>query len=1126
MRRLRVFFTALMLAGLLGAVLRQDSAAGEHNTNEAEVRPYAVIPLMRTAPTIDGKIEDGEWQTYHCSRFVSQKRDRLQPRMGEFWLGCDGDKMYVAIRSGVHPQAGIVAKKVPKGNKDIGKAVFDDSIELWFDNDPEKTQGKYFQILLNSNKAVLDSMFEHKDGTSNTWWRPESFVQAHSVADGVWVAEFAIDLSDLEIADPSNEIGIRVCRNYKLGWDQSRWAPNVVSFDSHDTMGRIKFVENAPIVDEVGFQDEKGINVAVRVKNPTDAALPVKVKLGYNAEQQPRYYGEYEETLAPGAEKLFEYRKDFFAAESYPALAEILVTDPAGGIFYHRDVKWDTKPKQAIWAKAATAKAEEATEFAIEWHPTPKMLRWKADYKALKGKEKIKSLRLRLIEEKEGAEIQTLTFPAPEKFALEERTILKDLPDGRFFVELYLDAEKPAEKPARKHLFEQASDFPWLVEQKKHKIGGRDRVIPPFTPIEIDGTTVSTVLRKHTLNGLGLWDQVVADGVELLAEPMRLEAQVGGKTIRAEGSEVKFPRPRPNRAKAEAAWTAGPLHGKTITEIDFDGCMKVTMKLKQKGGETIDSLELVIPVKDEVAPLMHACGDGLRINYAGAVHEGQGEVWTSTRASRADLMGTFLPYIWVGHEGPGLCWFGANDRDWVVDPENEVAAQALVREGDTLYLRVRLIQMPATLEREHTVVFGLMASPAKPMPKDPHWRRMGLTGGGSTVTTFLGMCMYWGGHVFGVMPLNNDWTVVRKIAEAAKFGHRDEEWFEEYFKRTNNIFKAEVNWSSAKLGHLLVPYTNIRGAITYTKSWRVYQDEWRRGNFMQRTTDMGRNRGSTDFVVIPTPSRIDFLMWHYQKFFENGMDGIYWDNICIYPNSNLVTGDGYVRPDGFIQPEGDIWRIREVTKRTAQLSHEMGRPNVNMPHMTNAALIPVFSWTGFYLGWEWRYGDSDFQDRFNRDYIRAINIARQTGNYPGVLGGHARDPWILRTRAGVVLTHEIASTVDKFSRAVRQMLLAEGIGTDSARTYNYWTKNPVAQIHGIDSSWIVHDFEKRVVIILCDWGGGGEAIVTLDTARLGLPDSFTAKNWETPEETMLAVDGTFTVPGIKKHDLRVLVIEK
>jgi len=62
--------------------------------------------------------------------------------------------------------------------------------------------------------------------------------------------------------------------------------------------------------------------------------------------------------------------------------------------------------------------------------------------------------------------------------------------------------------------------------------------------------------------------------------------------------------------------------------------------------------------------------------------------------------------------------------------------------------------------------------------------------------------------------------------------------------------------------------------------------------------------------------------------------------------------------------------------------------------------------------------------------------------------------------------------------------------------------------------------------MVTDYGGGGDAKLTLDTRRLGLAADYVASNWEDPSETWTPEAGVLTVPGIAKHDFRLLVIKK
>ncbi|MDQ2798538.1 MAG: DUF6067 family protein, partial [Armatimonadota bacterium] len=705
-----VFLRCLGLAGLLLCLAAVAFGANAvENTNIPTVNPVAVVPFLAAPPKLDGVIAPGEWNTLHVGRFVSQNNDLLERHAGEFWVGCDRHKLYVAVRSAVHPTQGAIAKFVPRGNADQD-VVFDDAIEIWVDNSPGSETGQYFQIIVNPNGAIYDARFTHRDKIAQKSWRA-SMEQAHTVKDGVWTAELAIDLSSLAITDPTQPLAMRVCRDYKNPWDQARWEPRVHSFDATETMARVRFTDAAPVVEELPVQDAQGVTVGLALSNPTAQPLPLHVKLGYNAQDQPRYFQNSDITLAPGQSQTVVYKKPFFTPDDYPALGESLVTDAAGNTLYHRDFKWRTHPSDPLWDNLTAASPQEAVHFDIGWYPSYHRLRWRANMAALAGKESIRQMRL--VVRANGSETLLCEQPLAvgKDFAALGDITLPALPAGQYEAVLYLDAAQPAAKPVRVAPFTISAHFVW----QDNRLGMDDILVPPFTALTVQGRTVHAILRTHTLNDDGLWSQVQSLGQDLLAGPMRLEVRRGGKLQSVTG-KLRFQSAKPTTVVAVSDWKAGALQGRTTGEFDYDGCMKVTLDLPPSK-TPIDSLDLVVPLKDSLFTLMHACGEGLRSNYGGFVPKGEGIVWTSADASRDQLLGTFLPYLFVGGPERGLVWFASNDRDWVVDTSDKAApALTLERHGGILTLRVRLIQKKAVWDKPRHIVFGLQATPVKPMP--------------------------------------------------------------------------------------------------------------------------------------------------------------------------------------------------------------------------------------------------------------------------------------------------------------------------------------------------------------------------------------------------------------------------
>ncbi|NQT85880.1 hypothetical protein HQ560_03890, partial [bacterium] len=255
-------------------------------------------------------------------------------------------------------------------------------------------------------------------------------------------------------------------------------------------------------------------------------------------------------------------------------------------------------------------------------------------------------------------------------------------------------------------------------EWERKGLGTSTKVYAPFTPIAVKGDRVDTVLREHTMNGFGLWDQVIARGRPLLAKPIRFVAQVGGKDVPLTAWTPHFTQKDPHRAVAHSAFAGGPVHGHVVSAWDVDGMMRVDLSLASAQTATVESVRLEIPLADDLAPLMHAMGDGIRNTVYAPVPKGDGVVWDSSKVQVNDFPANFCSYIYLGNGVRGLAWFAENDRGWSWDSAKPNLD--LVRRDGQLILRVHLINKPVNLWRPRIITFGLQAAPVK--PRIANWR--------------------------------------------------------------------------------------------------------------------------------------------------------------------------------------------------------------------------------------------------------------------------------------------------------------------------------------------------------------------------------------------------------------------
>ena len=664
-------------------------------------------------------------------------------------------------------------------------------------------------------------------------------------------------------------------------------------------------------------------------------------------------------------------------------------------------------------------------------------------------------------------------------------------------------------------------------EWENNNLGKSDVVIPPFTPLEVSGNKVKSVLRVHDLGGLGLWQQVESLGRGILSRPISLNVTSGGKSLPWKHNPVKILESKPHRVKTEATSSNVLMEVIASGEFDYDGLMKITLQLTPTSPQIIDHLWLEIPVKEEIAILFHAVGEHIRANPAGFIPAGKNIVWESRSLPQSNI-DNFIPYIWVGGEERGICWAADWDKDWIHSQER--SAVELVRRHGEILIRVNFINGPIQLKRPRAISFALQASPVKPMPQD--WRNLvfdfGYPGRGRFPLLWPPS---WGGHYGWASryPLDKDLTYIYKLAETQRSGGIDRDFIEKWIKRIvehpgplshrddREYVRRSVEYAfrSAKSlyqrdppGKLLY-YSAAQETTELLPENATFNDEWQ---YFKR-------------MHSPASFR-DYAVWYADKMLEAGMGGIYVDNVYLATSFNWAMDEAYIGEDGEVHPSLGIWRLRELIRRLSVMMYEKRYEPLVMAHMTNANMLPVLSFAQVILGWEWKYGATDFQERFTPGYMRAVNIGRQTGTVPLVLDGVTgvekdSEEFIRLTRTGLALAlpHEIFFYSGGKMHAPTAITARDIISQFRSRTnieaYPYWDNHTIVES---DSNLLatVYRYQDNLLLVIGNTGNTGHYAVRINVEQLGLDKLLKAINRESGQS--IPVEDNILDIFIKKHD--------
>ncbi|MBC7286541.1 MAG: hypothetical protein H5T86_00550 [Armatimonadetes bacterium] len=1076
------------------------------------------VPLMTTAPRIDGLIDSGEWKETSCfSGFAWE--NRIVRRRAEAYIGATREAIYVAIKSELPARGGLLTAV----DVDTVKIVYDDSVEVWIDPTPGSEHGRIFQMLANAAGRTAYKMHARGNVPEDVGWKGHWQV-ANGLHDGWWHCEIAIPVVDVapgrDVAD--GEWGINVCRNWKRPWQFSSLGGGPYPPENL----RFKFCTDAPAakqyLNDAPFAGPA--EVGVELFNPTNNPLPLVASVVFAVNGQALAEEKRSLELAPGERAVVAVKGNCEVGRLCEA--HVSVTSRDGKQTYcQRALHWESTEQ---WTWIVEEKARQPMDVQFAYYPYLNRMRALIDLTNLPPSARVQRLEIEVRENNGGRVVKRIALDNPSGPRVRADFNLPPI-SGSYELSVRAAGENVPQGEVVKR-FERRK-FEW----ERLGLGTRDRVWPPFTPIRLSGRQVSVVLRRHMLTTEGLWEQVFSRDKPLLAAPMRLVAEVSGERYVLRGSKLKVVEAKDTRLITESALSGGPLRGLLKCTWDYDGLMRVDLTLQSSSGQRVDALRLEIPIHDAAAPMYHAMGDGIRNTLYARVPPGEGVVWTSEKVQTVDFPANFCTYIYVGSPVRGLCWFAENDAGWSWDRQKPNAD--MTRQGDTLTLRVHLINEPIVIDGPRQITFGLLAAPVKPRIPDDwrhRWRRAGYTLLGTDINWFaLGDC----GSVY---PAGKDMYLWEMLAQANERELTEEEvqsviergrkYFEPYGPECVESFVRHVRYNlRARRGMKMVFYYN-RASYQAAEEFQTFQDEWCLTDY--RT--LGEGNGIGEIKIVPTDSYIDHALYWYGKSFDIARNqGVYWDNWFFVASYNTVTTGAYYRPDGSIMPSTGIWGLRELAKRTFQYMNERGMFPLTMAHMTSTGILPMLSFCTVQYDWEWKYSEGDVQYRFPREYILLVSNGELAGTWPVLLNDHgalADDPWTGRTFAAVAMVHELDCPYPPWTKTGKAQLalfqhVDEMLSEPDLQVFRYWDDEPQPVVaSNPDVLTIVYVARgKRALCAAVSYAEQDVAAeLTIDASALGLANGFRVVDAETGKE--MAVEGRRLPLEIREHDIRMFWI--
>ena len=1061
------------------------------------------VPLMSKAPKIDGKFSDGEWLNAGIwKRSVSQKNQLLAIRNILFYIGCDGKNLYLAQQSEIKP-----------GN------IQTPELRCW-----EITLlppgGKAVKITVNADKKTS---------------LPAGAVVKHSSDKEFWYSEMSIPLSSFSgenLTDGS--WGVQMLRKWNCPNEVTAWHIPTAK----KPLAEVRFVKSGVLcnlVDMINQTKYASWRLTWKLSNTSDKPVTLRWTADVKSLEAPVNRSKTI-TLAPGATDEVIMQGIFMPGTFRTFTSEIKDVN-TGKVYYQRKFSWDfnksqkwldpNPPLQVHWAVHPTAQTLRARLFC----------RQKAKFNAVTKAEVVvthesgKVFAVKQLEKRGDV----------DWYGYWKEADMNKWPLGKYSFDVKV-TDKKGKVQTIKNSFGR-----YKFEWENNKLGKSEQYIPPFKPLQIKNNEIHALQTGYRRSGV-FWDAVYAQGENILTSP--IELKINGSSFKALAvRQVKAPF---GRVIFESDFQYGDLKLTAVHDYDYDGMCKVTLKFDPAKPVKIDSLYFDIDIKKEYATLYTAMGARLRNNFHGWIPKKEGEVWNSLKGRVLNqLLKGFRPYIWVGEQYKGFCWFAETPYNWSIDPNKP--AQTLTVEKSSVKLRVNLVNKPTTRDKKFEIVMGFQPTPVKPQPKVaampglsqrvkyyPKSKYLNI------IATYGYMCMRYEDGNLNVPP-NNDWSFLEYVAaDKWKTPAEAQAFALDYVKRNKldqTEYRSIYDYSPAltkqlhlsmrafceifRPSNVRIQYQNPRALAPNSKEFDMYNDEWS----LWDTRPYSSERMS-HFGFDPTDKFTDYMLYSIRQMYKYGYTGIYYDNIFDTICYNVAKGPAIEVAPGTVMPYYPFFEMRELLKRSALFLHEEKRYLGGYPmletHITDTVMIPLVSFNATTLDWEMNFGADPYPKRFSQPYILTNTIGTQTGTLgraiiqrdKNVPGEEVERSVLAVQFANNMMSGKLYFTPGMFYQKAIDYVFAFGYEADGTIIYpGYAADNPVKVNSKDVLATVVKRKDGEVLLLI----GNVSAKAVKATFDLGKFTSGTI--YDVESSTIIGKGSKFTLP-VEKNSYRMVRVGK
>lgn len=629
-----------------------------------------------------------------------------------------------------------------------------------------------------------------------------------------------------------------------------------------------------------------------------------------------------------------------------------------------------------------------------------------------------------------------------------------------------------------------------IVEQQLwlgNGIGKNDGVPKPWTPMVVNDETVACWAKEFQFaRGAGLPQQVKILDADEFTGPLEFVSQT-----KSNGKRTLFVKEnRDSKVTLVGRQALGDVGITTETTLEFDGFARVEVTLSPNhAGAELDGLTLKLPFKKERATY-YTWWDSC--SYARPA-------WEVGNFITGKMQSGFEASVWIGDDDRGMCWFAEAPQNWSHPDDKDIIE--IVPGTKSTDLLIHFLKGKQTLDKPLKLVFGYMATPAKPRPAD--WRN-------------------WEGTIYQIW----DWFTVF----SAGYPPVDIERFRQQVKNPHALPMLSVYFAGTCFMKDGYPTPE---QWLWNTLWSTGWDGPRRphGPFLNGNPKSGYISYGAMAMGSSWP---DYYMYKLKEMREKyGLRSVYLDT-CVGEVNNPFAGMTWKDQQGKVRGKVDLFAFREATKRIYNYIHEDPEGHVQM-HQSNQVAIPILSFVDTHMNGEHfntgphQVGGRNYSDVLPIGTMRACYTLRQWGVVPNML-----PEWPASTRGmmGYFWVHDGGLNgawcdFPVFGKAVEKK---KSFGLVDVNFLPYWQHNAPAAPQPNDlyiSAYEKTDKSAVMLIIANMQKSDTEVQVVLNEQSLGWPlkgHLIHAVDMEFGA-TFQIRDGKFSLP-VKTQDFRMIKLTK